>query len=552
MKTLEKHTINLDEYKVSIFNISYIDPTIPGKKIEDYLEEDNKFGWNVSYAEITIEKQNNLLIEYKLFSKDGIEQSHALKIESSEIVYWRFEFIGRKLNYSPDFFEPSLEIFLTFYYQDIYKNDKLLSEELSLPVAFYEISVDNELKSIRYALSVDNLYTKPLFLISINNDGYLKSISDWQSIDNKNIFFPTPDYPSKYLLHKFSENQNSNLHKLENADTVETKVLVFKGFKEYEVKYYADFTKEPEFANYGFFVNEIREIVTETHLLLKFIPTINYHLIKPCNMVCKHCFSDFNELNIKQLDLNVAKKIVDEISQIKSFRKLNFSGGEPTLFNGIEVLIGYAKDKGLETSMVTNGFKLINDPKLFDSFKNKLDLLVFSIDSLDKELNLKIGRHVGKKTISIDEFVMLSEECHKSNVQIKINTVVTKLNFDQVLVEKIALLKPIRWKIFKMLPIEFQNDKANNIYPSNEEFETFLINNRIKAEKLNIKVVIENNNEMTGSYLMISPDGKFFNNIEGSHNYSDSIIEVGIKKALQQTPLLREVFYKREGEYSCN
>jgi radical S-adenosyl methionine domain-containing protein 2 len=103
-----------------------------------------------------------------------------------------------------------------------------------------------------------------------------------------------------------------------------------------------------------------------------------------------------------------------------------------------------------------------------------------------------------------------------------------------------------------MLPVENQNEDADNIYPTKEEYDQFININRPVAECLNIKVVAEDNSEMTGSYLMISPDGRFFNNIEGIHNYSDHILDVGIEKALIQTPILREVFYKREGDYSCN
>ena len=103
-----------------------------------------------------------------------------------------------------------------------------------------------------------------------------------------------------------------------------------------------------------------------------------------------------------------------------------------------------------------------------------------------------------------------------------------------------------------MLPVSLQNEKANDIYPTDAEFNEFLEANREIAEKSGIKIVSENNTEMTGSYLMISPDGRFFINIEGEHNYSYPILEVGIEQALIQTPLLRDVFYKREGDYTCN
>jgi radical S-adenosyl methionine domain-containing protein 2 len=552
MESIEIIRIDLSEFKETFFNTLFLFPDEKDKNIEDYFETNNKFGWNVCYAEITILKSNNSLFEYKLLSKNGIEQSHAIKVKTKELEYWRYEFLSRELGYSPDFFEPSLEIFIKFYYQEILKQDTLLCSELSLPTAFYEISDKQQIKTIRYALSVDNLYLKPLFYISVDNNGYLQSVSDWQSIDNKHVVYPTPDYPNNYLIQKFSNKQEGNLYKLENVNSIEFNTIIFKGFKEYEVKYFADLALEPDFIKYGFFVQELREIINEASLLLKFIPTVNYHLIKPCNMVCKHCFSDFDEVEMNQLEFENAKQVIEEISRIKSFRKLNFSGGEPTLFKGIELLVKCAKEKGLETSMVSNGFKLIKSPTLLDSFIGYLDLLVLSIDSLVEESNLNIGRHVNNNTLSIEDFVAIANKCLENGIKIKINTVVTKNNFNQILAFDIGRLNPIRWKIFRMLPIANQNEKANNIYPTDDEFNEFLKINKIIAENQNIKVVSEDNNEMTGSYIMISPDGKFFNNIEGFHKYSEPILEVGIEKALAQTPLLREVFYKREGEYSCN
>lgn len=552
MQQIIKELIDISDFKETIFNLMYLFTDGKDKNINDYFETNNKFGWNVTFAEIFYVRTTKLLVEYRLLSEEGIELCHAIKVKSPEIDYWRFEFLGRDIDHSPDSFEPNLENFLSFYYKEILHKVEVFKQEIAIPVVFYELTNDKKLKTIRYALAVNKLYTKPLFYISINNDGFLQSLSDWQAIETKHIVYPTPDYPNNYLLQKFSNNQKGNLYKLENVKSTEQRVLIFKGFNDYEVKYINDKETEYTLKNYGFFVEELRNIITETDLVLKYIPTVNYHLIKPCNMVCNHCFSDFSELKNAKLDLNSAKKVIREILKIKSFRKLNFSGGEPTLFKGIELLIRIAKENGLETSMVTNGFKLIKSKDLFSSLIGYLDLLVLSIDSLDEVVNLAVGRHVAKKTLSLLDFVALAKKCDENGIKIKINTVVTKNNYNQVLATDISKLNPIRWKIFRMLPVANQNDNANSIYPTDYEFNEFLGLNKDVAEKLNIKVVSEDNNEMTGSYIMISPDGRFFNNIEGEHNYSESILEVGIENALNQTPLLREIFYKREGDYTCN
>jgi radical S-adenosyl methionine domain-containing protein 2 len=552
MEIIEKLIINLSEFNETFINPLPIWVNEKEKKIEDCYVTNNKFGWDVSFAEISILKTNNSLLEYKLFSKRRIEQCHALKVETNELDYWRYEFLGREIDYSPDPFEPSLKKFITFYYEEFLKQDALLSSELSLPAVSYEISDKQQIKSIRYSLAANNLYTSPLFYISIDKYGSLQSISDWQSINNKHIVYPTPQYPYNYLIQKFSNNPNEYFNKTVRVNSIESNTIIFRGFKEYKVKYLKDSDLEPVFVKYGFFVQDLRKIINETSLLLKYIPTVNYHLIKPCNMVCKHCFSDFDEIKINQLDFTKAKQIVQEVAKIKSIRKINFSGGEPTLFKGIESLIKYAKEQGLETSIVSNGYKLIKSNSFFSSLKGNLDLLVLSIDSFSRDSNLTIGRHVNDATLTIEDFVLLAHKCFDNDIKIKVNTVVTKNNFNQVLANEIGLLKPIRWKILRMLPVENQNEKASIINPSDEEYNEFLLLNRSLAENLNIKVVSEDNDEMTGSYIMISPDGKFFNNLEGKHQYSEQILQVGIEKALSQTPLLREVSYKREGDYSCS
>jgi len=511
---------------------------------ENYKPCDNTFGWSVAYAEVYFDDTNQELLEYRLFSKDEEEQSRAKKIKTQDITYWHFEFIGRELNFSPDPFEPKLEKFVKHFYR---QNQDLLNEDLSLPIVSYELSNKKQLTRIRYSLSARNIDCKPLFDIGVK-DGLIFAIADFQTKETKNTAYPIPDHNDYFVE---SKNKRGKIEVLNG----EEREITFKGIdNDYVVKYKANFDGEKELQKYGFFVSELRDIINAPELLLKYIPTVNYHLIKNCDMHCRHCFSDFNELSENKLSFESAKQIIQEISNIKSFKKINFSGGEPTIFKGIEQLIRFAKEQGLETSMVTNCYNLVKTPDLLDELKGCLDLLVFSIDSFEQKTNIEIGRCVGEKkqTISYDYFLRLAQKCNDYGIKIKINTVVTKLNCNENLAKKIATFKPIRWKILRMLPVESQNDDAaKNYYPTDEEYNNFITNNKEIAEELGVKVVAEENEDMIGSYLMISPDGKFFNNVDKKHSYSKPILSEGVESALKETPLMREIFYKREGDYSC-
>ena len=39
----------------------------------------------------------------------------------------------------------------------------------------------------------------------------------------------------------------------------------------------------------------------------------------------------------------------------------------------------------------------------------------------------------------------------------------------------------------------------------------------------------ESNELMRGSYVMVDPAGRFFDNVEGGHTYSRPILEVGVE-----------------------
>jgi len=514
------------------------------------IEKENPiFDWTVSKAEITFEKETKELIRYKLFSIDGAEQAHSKKIKTKNLDYWHLEIVNR-YGYP---IENCIQDFVSYYYKNILNDNEKAKIESDFPRAWYRIDKNRKLYYVGYNLTASKLQGfSPIFGIYFQNN-YLYAICDTQC-DNKDTIFPISEYPEMYIIQGFNNKTKSETYHEENIKNRTEKTIIFRGFNDYETKCFVDSEAEKNLQKYGFFVPELLNIINNTELLLKYIPTVNYHIIKPCNMQCKHCFSDYSEININSLPFEEAKQIILEIVKIKSFKKINFSGGEPTMYKGIEELIQIAKQHNLETSMVTNGYNLIKkQPELLEKFKDSLDLLALSIDGFDHELNLKIGRVVGnKQTILYEDFLQLTKKCHEYGIKIKINTVISNLNYNQIMADKIATFKPIRWKILRMLPVKSQNDSATEYFPKDEEYNNFIQNNKKTAESLKIKVVTEDNEDMTGSYLMIAPDGRFFNNVEREHNFSESILKIGINEALTQTPILREKFYKREGDYSCD
>ena len=55
---------------------------------------------------------------------------------------------------------------------------------------------------------------------------------------------------------------------------------------------------------------------------------------------------------------------------------------------------------------------------------------------------------------------------------------------------------------------------------------------------------------MTGSYVMVDPAGRFFDNVAGSHTYSRPILEVGAEQALKDVSVDAGKFLSKSSLYA--
>ena len=281
------------------------------------------------------------------------------------------------------------------------------------------------------------------------------------------------------------------------------------------------------------------------------IPTVNYHLWKPCNMRCGFCFATFKDIGPRllpkgHLGREGCLSVVESLAQA-GFRKINFAGGEPTLCPWLPDLIRLARELGLTTSMVTNGSRIT--PEWMQSVNGSLDWAALSIDSLDSATLLRMGRTSRFGPMDEWDYLRVIGVLRQHGVRIKVNTVVTRDNLQEDLTDFMVKSRPERWKLFQVLPVKGQNDAV--IEPhlvSPDEFESYVELSR-RVEFYGIRVVPESNELMTGSYVMVDPAGRFFDNTSGAHTYSQPIIDVGVEEALSQVVVDSRKFVSREGLY---
>lgn len=283
----------------------------------------------------------------------------------------------------------------------------------------------------------------------------------------------------------------------------------------------------------------------------QFIPAVNFHLWEPCNMRCKFCFATFQD--VKQsilpkghLPREQAVQVLQQLADF-GFQKITFAGGEPTLCKWLPDLIATAKDAGMTTMIVSNGSRLTDE--FLEANKNKLDWIAISIDSLNAATNLTTGRAIaGNRPLQLDYYKSLADRVKQFGYGLKINTVVNRNNFNESMNEFICYAKPKRWKILQVLPIVGQNDnKIDDFKISETEFQFFIDNHNDLQNITNI--VPETNSQIKGSYAMVDPAGRFFDNATGTHNYSRQILEVGVTTAIQEVNYDLPKFLSRGGQY---
>jgi radical S-adenosyl methionine domain-containing protein 2 len=271
---------------------------------------------------------------------------------------------------------------------------------------------------------------------------------------------------------------------------------------------------------------------------MKLFETASFHIVKPCNMSCKFCYATFDDMHVKQITLFDSIYILNKLKKA-GLQKITFAGGEPLLYKHLQECIVYAKNIDLTTSIITNG-SLLTDQWLSE-MRPYLDWVGLSVDSLNLGTQQLIGRIWNKKV----EYQKLIERIQLLGFKLKINTVVNAYNYNEDMNHFISWANPDRWKVFQALRVKGQNDKQfDEISVTPAQYESF-----IKKHKQQQSLVPENNEAMTGSYLLIDPQGRLFENSIGEHTYSRPLQTNSIEDCLSDINLNREMFLKRGGIY---
>ena len=273
---------------------------------------------------------------------------------------------------------------------------------------------------------------------------------------------------------------------------------------------------------------------------------INFHMTESCNYRCSYCYATWNDLEAKSELHRLSGQVESLLQSLANYFlnpnalqaemgyenvRLNFAGGEPMLL-GQRFLdaVRFANQLGFRTSLITNGHYLTDD--ILDELAPSLDVLGISYDTADHTIAENIGRLDRKKRWINSE--QLQHMCTRyrslnPNGVLKLNTVVNAANQDDSLLDLMRDIQPNKWKLLRVLPVH-----NHQLTITQSQYQGYVQ----RHAELSSFIVEEDNDAMTHTYLMINPEGRFYQNSDAGCGYitSDPILSVGVEKALSHIP----------------
>jgi mycofactocin biosynthetic radical S-adenosylmethionine protein MftC len=151
---------------------------------------------------------------------------------------------------------------------------------------------------------------------------------------------------------------------------------------------------------------------------------VTWEVTYACNLSCIHCVSDSGRKKHGELTTEQCLQVIDTMAALKVFQ-FNIGGGEPFMRGDFLDVMDYAHDKGIVTCISTNG-TLIDD-EVAGRLDHKLVYMQVSLDGATPASNDAIrGKGSFRNALNAIEFL------RKRDIEVSINTVLTKLSFPEL------------------------------------------------------------------------------------------------------------------------
>lgn len=157
---------------------------------------------------------------------------------------------------------------------------------------------------------------------------------------------------------------------------------------------------------------------------------VQYALSKGCNLKCKMCGVVEARIHEKELNLNEIRLLADKLDKLK-VGVLILTGGEPFIRKDLADIVRIFSQKGIDVKLQTNG-TLAREEDVKRVVESGLNEVTISLDTLDRDKQDYICGKEGTWDNIIKSISWFSKYLPKKGAMPMINTVVSKLNIEDI------------------------------------------------------------------------------------------------------------------------
>lgn len=148
-------------------------------------------------------------------------------------------------------------------------------------------------------------------------------------------------------------------------------------------------------------------------------------ITRACNLKCSHCLNNSGTAMSEQLNREEILTLINNWAD-EGIQEIRFTGGEPLVHKNIFEFINIAHEKGLYTSIGTNG-TLITEEVADKLAQVGLNRAIVSIDGTENAHDKIRGKGNYVKTVKGIENLI------KNNIDVRVNSVVMKSNMEDII-----------------------------------------------------------------------------------------------------------------------
>jgi radical SAM protein with 4Fe4S-binding SPASM domain len=152
-----------------------------------------------------------------------------------------------------------------------------------------------------------------------------------------------------------------------------------------------------------------------------------WEMTTACNLHCIHCHASGGKPALDELSTEEAKCMLNQLAEIKEFRMMAFTGGEPLLRNDFFELLGYSQALGFTNTIATNA-TLVDDSVAKRLRRCGVAIAAVSLDGFDSKTHDMVRGSSGSFQAALDGIRAL----RRAGILLHINVTAMEYNMSQM------------------------------------------------------------------------------------------------------------------------